>query len=97
MDNPGVLNFIFVLIFALMYKWLFSVQRKLRAIDRKLDMIVEYLELQDESLTPQIQQLLLQGKKIEAIKYYREQTASQLVDAKDEVDRIEAKLRGRSV
>ncbi|HEY7349566.1 MAG TPA: ribosomal protein L7/L12 [Ktedonobacterales bacterium] len=42
----------------------------------------------------QIKWLLMQGKKIEAIKVYREQTGLGLKEAKDTIDAIERQMRG---
>ena len=39
-----------------------------------------------------IRQFLLDGRKIEAIKYYREKTSSYLIDSKNYVDSVEARM-----
>ncbi|HEY7355295.1 MAG TPA: 50S ribosomal protein L7/L12 [Ktedonobacterales bacterium] len=41
-----------------------------------------------------LQQLIMQGKKIEAIKIYRQQTGLGLKEAKDYVDALEHQMRG---
>ncbi|HEU5368473.1 MAG TPA: ribosomal protein L7/L12 [Ktedonobacterales bacterium] len=41
-----------------------------------------------------LKQLLLRGKKIEAIKVYREQTGTGLKEAKDYIDALERQMRG---
>jgi len=42
----------------------------------------------------EIKRLLMQGKKIEAIKVYREQTGYGLKEAKDYIDALERQMRG---
>ena len=42
---------------------------------------------------PGVEKMLLAGKKINAIKLYREQTGVGLKDAKDAVERIEVQLK----
>ncbi len=49
----------------------------------------------DDRLTA-IKEALYSGHKIEAIKLYREATGSQLVDAKNAVEKLEADLRSTS-
>lgn len=48
----------------------------------------------ESDLQEQVRSLLLQGKKIEAIKIYRESTGFGLKEAKDAVELIESNLRG---
>ena len=43
-----------------------------------------------------IKQAIYSGRKIEAIKLYREATGSQLIDAKNAIDRLDAELRSTS-
>ncbi|HEY7159674.1 MAG TPA: ribosomal protein L7/L12, partial [Acidobacteriota bacterium] len=47
----------------------------------------------NNDLQEQVQSLLLQGKKIEAIKIYREASGLGLKEAKDAVELIESNLR----
>jgi ribosomal protein L7/L12 len=64
---------------------------RLRAIERKLDMIIAALEIPEptrSALDTQLLELARTGRKIEAIKVYREQTGASLADAKDHVDAL---------
>ncbi|GAB2548136.1 hypothetical protein [Nocardia heshunensis] len=65
-------------------------ERKLVRLERKIDLIIGHLGIHDPAGTidyAEIDELLQRGKKIHAIKAYREQnpTAS-LVEAKDIID-----------
>ncbi|MEU1427661.1 hypothetical protein ACFRAQ_20235 [Nocardia sp. NPDC056611] len=65
-------------------------ERKLRRLERKIDLILEHLGIDDPDSAidyTAIDEHLLRGKKIHAIKAYREQdpTAS-LVEARDAVE-----------
>ncbi len=73
---------------------------QLNRIEQKLDLIIKHLGIQQGSNTPatedfELQQLLSSGRKIQAIKRYRELTGAGLKDAKNAVEKLEAKLRGR--
>ncbi|MEN2419496.1 ribosomal protein L7/L12 [Streptomyces rimosus] len=68
-----------------------TLERRLRRMDRKLDLIMEHLGLDEvgpEGMA-EIDALLLKGRKIEAIKRYRELTGAGLVEAKEAVERRE--------
>ncbi|MGO4617616.1 ribosomal protein L7/L12 [Nocardia sp. 2YAB30] len=77
-------------------------KRKIDALNFKLDLIMQHLSIQDlPSVDPiraaaavpsgdglgEIDALLAQGKKIQAIKRYRELTGSGLKEAKEAVER----------
>ncbi|MGQ4596499.1 ribosomal protein L7/L12 [Nocardia sp. R6R-6] len=76
-------------------------ERKVDALHDKLDLVMKHLGIQAEAVTPagvaprgpdgagmaQIDALLAQGKKIHAIKRYRELTGCGLKEAKDAVER----------
>jgi len=47
-----------------------------------------------DSIDGHVKNLLLHGKKIEAIKIYREQTGVDLKEARDAVDALERQMRG---
>lgn len=73
---------------------------QLDRIEEKLDLIIKHLGIQQGSNAPatedfELQQLLSSGRKIQAIKRYRELTGAGLKDAKNAVEKLEAKLRGR--
>ncbi|WP_222426625.1 hypothetical protein [Amycolatopsis rhizosphaerae] len=64
-------------------------ERKLDELNRKLDTVMAHLGVSlPEPQFPEIEELLRQGKKIEAIKVYRERTGADLREAKDAVDRM---------
>ncbi|MEU2792659.1 hypothetical protein [Streptomyces sp. NPDC007100] len=66
-----------------------TLERRLRRMDRKLDLIMEHLGVEEtgpEGIA-EIDALLHKGKKIEAIKRYRELTGADLVEAKEAVER----------
>jgi ribosomal protein L7/L12 len=64
--------------------------RRLAAVERKLDLIMENLGIQEPvpDVHPMVLQELQQGRKIQAIKAYREATGVGLKEAKDEVEAI---------
>ncbi|WP_433607397.1 ribosomal protein L7/L12 [Dactylosporangium sp. CA-139114] len=67
-----------------------SAARRLAAIERKLDLIMENLGIQEPvpDAHPMVLQELQQGRKIQAIKAYREATGVGLKEAKDDVEAI---------
>ena len=71
--------------------------RRLAAIERKLDLVIEHLGLQEPGLDAPaaVVQELLAGRKIQAIKVYREATGATLKEAKDAVEEV-ARRRGIS-
>ncbi|MFZ3562035.1 MULTISPECIES: ribosomal protein L7/L12 [unclassified Streptomyces] len=67
--------------------------RRTARVERKLDLVIEHLGIETGTLVPGldgVRALVRDGKKIEAIKAYREATGVGLKEAKDEVDRIES-------
>ncbi|APB00596.1 hypothetical protein [Nocardia seriolae] len=73
-------------------------ERKVQRLERKIDLILEHLGIPDPSAVSdytEIDELLRRGKKIQAIKLYRDldPTAS-LVEAKDSVEARDRR-RGR--
>ncbi|MDA1360126.1 ribosomal protein L7/L12 [Glycomyces luteolus] len=67
----------------------------LARIERKLDLVMQHLEIRDYA-PPEpdpfggVRDLVRQGRKIQAIKAYREITGVGLKEAKDAVERMEA-------
>lgn len=62
---------------------------QLTAIDRKLDAVLQHLEITIGPCDhPEVVRHLIYGRKIHAIKAYRDQTGATLADAKAEVERI---------
>jgi ribosomal protein L7/L12 len=67
------------------------VERRLMRTERKLDAIMAHLGIAEpEPELHDVLRLLREGKKIEAIKVYRERTGAGLKEAKDAVERLEA-------
>jgi ribosomal protein L7/L12 len=65
------------------------VERRIVQLDRKLDAVLDHLGIVgSEPELDQVNALLRQGKKIQAIKVYRESTGADLKEAKDAVDRL---------
>jgi hypothetical protein len=65
---------------------------KLSRIDAKLDLLLKHFGLEYDpykNLPPAVVEALRSGKKIEAIKYYREATAVGLKEAKDFIEETE--------
>ncbi|MFH0517305.1 ribosomal protein L7/L12 [Streptomyces sp. M41] len=63
--------------------------RRLARVERKLDLIVDHLGLREEDpRMDEVVALARSGKKIPAIKTYREITGAGLKEAKEAVDRI---------
>jgi large subunit ribosomal protein L7/L12 len=77
-----------------------DIQARLAAIERHIDVLYNQAGLQAPyslqgwgagagGLSPRVADLLARGKKIEAIKVYREETGVGLKEAKDAVERFE--------
>ncbi|MEV5838534.1 hypothetical protein [Nocardia sp. NPDC052112] len=71
-------------------------ERKIDRLERKLDLIIKHLGIVDPSLNSvygEIDELIRQGKKIQAIKSYRElNPAASLKEAKDAVEARERRV-----
>lgn len=68
--------------------------RRLTAIERKLDAIVNHLGVvvPDDDDEPEVRRLIQQGRRIQAIKLYREKSGTDLATAKNAVDDLARKL-----
>lgn len=68
-------------------------------LEEKVDFLFRSLKLQynpegtDSGIDPEIQALVRQGKKIEAIKRLRDQTHMGLAQAKDAIEEIEGRIK----
>lgn len=61
--------------------------QRLKRIERKVDLLLRHLQLDsDQGVDPKVLELMQAGRKIEAIKLYREQTGVGLKEAKDYVE-----------
>lgn len=68
-----------------------SLAYRLNRLEHKLDLVLAKLGVEepvDDVVDEQLDELLRRGKKIQAIKRYRELTGLGLKEAKDEVDRM---------
>lgn len=66
-----------------------QVDQRVARVERKLDLIIDHLGLRDDDpRMGEVVALLRDGKKIQAIKVYREITGVGLKEAKDAVERI---------
>lgn len=64
-------------------------ERRLTGLERKLDAVIGHLGVEiAEPEMPEVHAFLEQGKKIEAIKAYRERTGADLKEAKEAVERL---------
>ncbi|WP_393080357.1 ribosomal protein L7/L12 [Streptomyces sp. LN704] len=64
--------------------------RRIARVERKLDLILDHLGIQQtEPELEQVAALVRDGRKIQAIKEYREFTGVGLKEAKDAVERME--------
>jgi len=63
--------------------------RRVARVERKLDLILGHLELTEpEPWSDEVNALLRDGKKIQAIKVYREITGAGLREAKEAVEKL---------
>ncbi|NJP53657.1 hypothetical protein HCJ93_27220 [Streptomyces sp. SBST2-5] len=81
-----------VLLFAVLsvQSGLTRAERRVARLERKLDLLLGHLGVRQE--TPrreEIAGLLREGKKVQAIKVYREATGAGLVEAKEAVEELE--------
>ncbi|MER7399174.1 ribosomal protein L7/L12 [Streptomyces sp. NPDC000151] len=63
-------------------------ERRLRELDRKLDLLLAHQGISDErpGMT-EVDELVRRGEKVKAIKVYRQLTGAGLVEAKEAVER----------
>lgn len=72
--------------------WFNDTLAELERIERKIDAVLEHLDIADPStaaVTPELRDLVLEGRKIDAIKYYRQRSGEGLRKAKSVVDAIQ--------
>ncbi|MBT3152674.1 hypothetical protein HTV45_17635 [Streptomyces sp. CHD11] len=64
-------------------------ERRAARVERKLDLVLRHLGLEEEIPgQDEIIGLVRQGKQVQAVKLYRESTGAGLVEAKQAVDRL---------
>ena len=66
---------------------------RLARLEGKVNKILEHLGIEQVSDLDKVQELIVMGRRIQAIKLYREQTGASLKDAKDAVLSMEAQLK----
>ncbi|MFI8093460.1 hypothetical protein ACIF9R_34985 [Streptomyces sp. NPDC086080] len=65
------------------------VNRRAARVERKLDLILGHLGIEEEiPRRDEIVGLVRQGKQVQAVKLYRESTGADLLEAKQAVDRM---------
>jgi ribosomal protein L7/L12 len=70
---------------------------RLARLERKVDLILRHLGLDsNQDVNPQIIELMQSGRKIQAIKLYRQQTGVGLKEAKDYVESLQIKGPAKS-
>jgi hypothetical protein len=72
--------------------------RRIARLDAKLDALLEHAGIDFDprrNVPPPVADALRQGKKIEAIKRYREATGADLAEAKDYVDELQRRSDSR--
>ncbi|MEV5440142.1 ribosomal protein L7/L12 [Streptomyces sp. NPDC052682] len=90
MDITTVL-FALVLLLALvtLQSRIAQAERRAVRVERKLDRILDHLGLrEDEPWRDEVEALVRDGRRIQAIKVYREATGVGLAEAKEAVDRL---------
>jgi len=70
-----------------------ELRKQIRKLERKVDLLMDHLQLNyreesDPGITQEIIDLVRMGRKIEAIKLYREETGAGLKEAKEAIDTI---------
>lgn len=68
-------------------------ETKTLLLERRLNLILTHLGIKDDAPEHAIQELILRGQKIQAIKLYREQSGVGLKEAKDAVDQMQVNLK----
>lgn len=80
----------------------YALQAQVQRLEAMMQLLLTRLDIDPAEIEPQggpledqnIQEALLHGNKIEAIKLYRGQTGLGLKEAKDAVDALERRMRG---
>jgi len=63
--------------------------KRMARVEHKLDLVLDHLGLRErEPWSDEVDALLREGKKIQAIKVYREATGAGLKEAKEAVDKL---------
>jgi ribosomal protein L7/L12 len=68
-------------------------ERRLKAVQRKLDLVMDQLGVEEPPLS-EVERALQQGKRLRAIAAYRRATGANLTEARDAVDAMARKGGG---
>ena len=68
-------------------------EMRLVILERKINLILDHLGIKDDVQAGSVQELILRGQKIHAIKLYRELNGVGLKEAKEVVDQMQVSLR----
>ena len=71
-------------------------ETRLLILERKINLILNHLGIKDDIQKGSVQELILRGQKIQAIKLYREISGVGLKEAKEAVDQMHVSLRAGS-
>lgn len=69
-----------------------SSEFKISYMDKKLNRIMEHLGIEEINIDKELKELILDDKKIPAIKRLREETGMGIKEAKEYVDNLEKKI-----
>ncbi len=71
---------------------IFQLRRKVRQLEEQVEILMRKLNLKydkrEDEIPPEVYDWLLQGKKIEAVKAYREATGASLKTAKEVIESL---------
>ena len=70
--------------------------KRLAHLERRVEELSKQFGIEDAPMTG-VQELIVQGRKINAIKLHREQTRASLAASKEAVDTMEAQMMARSL
>ena len=70
--------------------------KHLAHLERRVEELSKQFGIEDAPMT-EVQELIVQGRKINAIKLHREQTMASLAASKEAVDTMEAQMMARSL
>ena len=69
-----------------------ATQASLSRLERKLNLVLDYLEIDYTGYSEQVKHLIMQGQKLQAMQIYKEETGLDLRKVKEPIERIEAQL-----
>jgi hypothetical protein len=72
-------------------------ERRLALLERKINALCEHLGIEQNQPLDKVQDEIVMGRKINAIKLYREQTGVGLREAKEAVESMEAQMKAQGI